>query len=85
MERLFFTESRFRTEMEPSWGVINPVIRRISVVFPAPSGPSNPTISPAESLNETPSTAENGVPVGSKNIFRTFWQSINMVDFCGMG
>ena len=76
MDRLFFTESRFRTEIDPPCGFINPVMRRIRVVFPAPSGPSSPTISPADRRKETSSTAANGTPAESGNIFRTFRQSI---------
>jgi hypothetical protein len=43
--------------MSPASGLSNPQIMRSVVVFPAPSGPMTPNISPGATSNETPATA----------------------------
>src|SRR5580765_3641927 len=46
-----------KTRTVPSSGASSPQMVRIVVVLPAPSGPMTPNISPASTLNETPSSA----------------------------
>jgi hypothetical protein len=43
--------------MVPAVGSSTPRIMLMVVVFPAPFGPSSPTISPRATSNDTPSTA----------------------------
>jgi hypothetical protein len=43
--------------MVPEVGASNPAMRRMSVVLPAPSGPTNPVIWPARKTAETLSNA----------------------------
>src|SRR6266566_3326353 len=43
--------------MEPDAGRTNPLIASMSVDLPAPLGPMRPTISPGETVSDTPSTA----------------------------
>src|SRR5512146_3281926 len=69
--------------MIPLVGLNAPHIRRMAVVFPAPSGPTSPTISPARTCRFRPSTAPS-VP----KVFTRSWLSRSISGsmlFCRQG
>src|SRR5687768_3667392 len=61
--------STFRS---PPSGRIKPAARRISVVFPAPSGPTSAVNAPCATSIETPFSASTLSPLSRRNVLRTF-------------
>ena len=65
-------ESKPSTLLAPASRFSNPKMTRVVVLFPAPSGPIRPKVSPRSTSNETESTALIVLPCALKTLTRAW-------------